>query len=819
MRRIMRAFSLWMMTGMALAGLHVQAQQCTIRQLPHAESFADTTRATCWHVLDADGVAENNWARVTDGGHGDNFSMKSLQGMPSDDWLVSPAIVVPLEGGNNLRLQWWVSAEAFYDIMPATYEVRVSTTDDTSTAMFSDSLFSETYAGEWVQRSLSLGGYAGQTIYVAFRNVSFLATSLSIDDVNLSIANDPVFEIDGPTLTILPDSAFFTARRVEGDTVGISYVWSSRMASARRANMNTRGSLLEMQYLQVGTDTITLTVQNQYGRSSVQHYVRVIECPTIATVPHFEGFEESVECWRVVSGNGTDADNWRQYFDTTMAHEGSGAMLSVYMGTQMPTEDMDEWLISPAFAIPQEVNGLVCSYYVLGASFMGSASQYEVRLSNGSARPEDFTTVLLTDSLATGYVQRNISLSEYAGRTVRFAFRNMTPLDGYLLAIDNFELRYALEPIYSLSGVSTIEVGADAGITANRIEGDTANLSFTWSSTMAAAGMATLTPQRDTLRVVYSQAGLDTITCVIRNGHGTTTLTHTLRAFSCEARTSIPYTESFEGDLDCWKIFSANTASDDDWEVYTDRQFAHSGRKMLLSYFSSDSVAADEWIVSPTFTLPDSAYGLVLSFYARGRNANGVNTAYEVRMSESTGLQPSDFDTLLLADEPSNTYVQHRINLEPYAGRTVRFAFRNVTPASTGAYLLIDDVAIRYANEPVYTLAGTTNIREGDTASFAATRVEGNTVGLQFAWSSTMAAAGNAQWVETADSSSSIIYSAAGNDTITLIVSNGYGSDTLTHSVRVYSCQPRAVYPYVEGFESQLDCWTFVNANEWNVDG
>lgn len=109
----------------------------------------------------------------------------------ADDWMVTPAIG-PLPA--NVELSW--NAVAYDPAYPDGYEVRIMTTAPTgstgnlgnlvtaSTVVFSTAA----EASAWTAHTVSLNAYAGQTVYVAFRNNSNDKFVLLIDDVKLAVA-------------------------------------------------------------------------------------------------------------------------------------------------------------------------------------------------------------------------------------------------------------------------------------------------------------------------------------------------------------------------------------------------------------------------------------------------------------------------------------------------------------------------------------------------------------------------------------------------------------------------------------------------------
>jgi hypothetical protein len=105
----------------------------------------------------------------------------------ADDWMWSPAVSVPADGAN---LQW--SAIAYDPAYRDGYEVRVKTgamptqaNQATSTIVFSTAAEETT----WTQHTLDLAAYAGQNVYIGFRNNSVDKFLLLVDDVRVADAS------------------------------------------------------------------------------------------------------------------------------------------------------------------------------------------------------------------------------------------------------------------------------------------------------------------------------------------------------------------------------------------------------------------------------------------------------------------------------------------------------------------------------------------------------------------------------------------------------------------------------------------------------
>lgn len=169
------------------------------------ESFDESTLPTGWTAIDADGDGFNWVPSLTAGNFiantGDgcvvsaSYDNDNSVALTPDNWLISPAVAIPTSA-QDVTLSWWVRGQ---DPSFATenYAVYVSTTG-TTVADFADPFLYEGVAtGDYVNLTLDLTSYVGQTIYIAFRHYNVTDMFfLNLDDievtyVNPNIANAP----------------------------------------------------------------------------------------------------------------------------------------------------------------------------------------------------------------------------------------------------------------------------------------------------------------------------------------------------------------------------------------------------------------------------------------------------------------------------------------------------------------------------------------------------------------------------------------------------------------------------------------------------
>ena len=172
----------------------IEVVECnTITEFPWLEDFEGSDN-DCWsfHNLSSDNgmrIASSRYARS-----GDNV----LFGAYNDDedanqWAISPAITLPANA-NNFNIRYYISLSNWEGIMTS-YEVRVSTTG-TDIEDFTNLIHTETGSSmdssyNYAERLHSLSDFAGQTIYIAFHNMTAQGgDAMWIDDITVGAVLD-----------------------------------------------------------------------------------------------------------------------------------------------------------------------------------------------------------------------------------------------------------------------------------------------------------------------------------------------------------------------------------------------------------------------------------------------------------------------------------------------------------------------------------------------------------------------------------------------------------------------------------------------------
>lgn len=144
-----------------------------------------------------------------------------------------------------------------------------------------------------------------------------------------------------------------------------------------------------------------------------------VECSAITSFPWRNAFDDSLSCWRNVDADG-DGYKWTFMQVDTFTCAVSESF-SVFDSTYTPL-DPDNWLISRPLVLPANAQ---LTWSAISYNTRYYNEHYSVYISTTGNEPRNFTTVLHSETLATSNpTTRTKDLSQYAGQTVRIAFRH-----------------------------------------------------------------------------------------------------------------------------------------------------------------------------------------------------------------------------------------------------------------------------------------------------------------------------------------------------------------------------------------------------------
>ena len=320
------------------------------------------------------------------------------------------------------------------------------------------------------------------------------------------------------------------------------------------------------------------------------------------------------------------------------------------------------------------------------------------------------------------------------------------------------------------------------------------------------------------LRVMIPSAGIDTIwpmavsNFFLGGGFDPTTTYYGIVQSVCDSGRTSYRTRQFQFTTGCgpvirlpWSEDFGTSTTTACWDVSqytsTNTKWRRVGSAMRGGAASSTATPFNEHMVSPVFLLPDSD-GIFLSWdYKSEEFVKAPHVEVRIVPCSADGTVSSGvWTTLLTLDDYVANYTQQHVSLDPWRGEYVKVDF--ALTGIWGKYAWVDNVMLRLQQSPLAELQAPTIAQVGDSVNYVATMSEGVDSGVVYSWHSSLL-----NQTSTAVGGWSVVYTETGIDTITLVITNVYGADTVTAVVYVVDCNPVTALPWEDGFAHTDDCW------------
>lgn len=738
------------------AAVAAPASKDVISTFPYVESFENGS--SNWTLVDNDNDGSTWSLSTTLGGtwgiHTGNDCMISGSYDPNlqvaltpDNWMISSQIQLPSDA-TDFVLSWWDAAQD-PDYPSEHYSVYIATSNTVAALSATTPVFSTTLTSDaWTKRTVDLSSYAGQSIYVAFRHHNCTDMFfMKIDDVRIGGPEAPSVSITAPLMAESNTPVQLSAT-VSGAT---SVVWTLNGATPATATTND----VTATWATAGIYTVVATATNSVGSASDSATIEIYTCETISTFPFMPNLANGLGCWTNRSDS-TAGMGWTSAGDVEGLDEGSVASFSAQsiFGIFMMDVPVDNWLTSPQIDIPA-TGEYELSWEVKPFEPAYAGDHYSVY-----AIVNNQPVVLFSETLnsnMTTWEHRVASLSNYAGQTIRVAFRHHDSQGGYVILLDQIGIDTLSAPLVRLQGPAYAKVDQAATFVAN--SGNAS--SYTW-----VVDDASLSETTNVLTHTFTTPGNHTVVVTAHNSVGSTTDSLTIEAIECQTINTIPFTEGFENQILCWETVSMDASNDQQFGIVAQDQDiqAHSGTQMFR--FSSYAQASDfnQYLITPEIELNDT---VAVKFWYMGYN---TADAFRVLYS-TTGNQPSDF-THVLADYPSvpTTWTMFGALL-PSEAKYVAINYYG----DYQYFLYVDDFEISELTAPTATISAPASAWVNNEVTISANAVMADT----YSWS----VDGTAQSSTT--NTLSYVFTTTGNHTVELTVGNRQGTATVSATIEV----------------------------------
>lgn len=739
-------------------------------RLPWETAFTTLSYSDCW---DMPYVSGNNadfsrrWRNPQTG----EIRCPGVSGT-YNSWLKAPVFYLP--DTNGITLKWDYKATVSSGVSPHV-ELRVAPCDAEGSVV-SDAEWvtvwtSDEEVASYTTYYANLDVWRGQRVRVAFVRTGEGGGTAYIDNVMLYQQQAPVFEWETPTVVHTGDTAIFSAAWLAGVDSNVTWIWHSALMDTTVVIAASTASTVPLVYTVAGWDTVTLIVSNVYGSDSAQAVVDVVDCSTIAAFPWMDDFTHSTDCWNI--------DGWT-FQGSVSAYDFDGN--NRYCSNVYYANNTGKYMLMQPVSVPATGAEHLSLWVEADGPLMVRVSPMA---SLDTATYTDTLLIVPDVSNRKEIWWRTGSLAAYAGQTVRAGFFKMDGTQAFVSAV---KIDYDTLPVLGTVSVANRSRTDSTNVCRAELRyGATDGLTFTWHSSLVDTTIVTTGSTVSIALLAYTVGGWDTVTVVMSNAYGADTVVRVVQVMDCHPVLALPWREEFDDGLDCWYL--TQNATYHRWE----RSYRYSAPYYINDYYAfsqcnfSESLTtpADAWLVSRAITIPaDTALAVRLFWHVGISSGNNLTNNYRVMVStaadctDTTAYVELYHDTLPLPNQ--NNMAQRSVSLTPYAGQTVYIAFRNQPLVRRATALMIDKVEVRETSKPSLLLAADNEtVYHGDTATFTATLQEGSDSNLVYTWHSSLL---DSTWVDAAAGGQwRLTYGLTGGmDTVTLVASNAFGSDTAT---------------------------------------
>ena len=549
--------------------LYVNVYSCdeAVTANPWEEDFEGNT--DCWHYVFGN-ATDSVWIYTNSqyAHSGSNFIvfMNDTNNTVADGWAISPKLTIP-GTLSNITLSYYIVRSEATDHL----QVLVSTTATTDTADFT-LLYDDATAtvSGYERRVIDMSSYAGETVRIAFHNMSVGGQYLmQLDDIRLGGMELPELEVEGPVTVIAGNAATYVAH---SDVSTLSWEVNGTLQSSTT-------DTLVYTFPAAGSYTVKVGATNAAGTAYDSLMVTAVECNAITSFPYSENFEAENPCWQFVSID--PANDGHIGLNDEEAFQGN---YSYALSSYSRADDYNQYLISPELTLP------ATGHYMVKFWYMGydASDAFRVLASTTTTDINAFTTVLGDNpTVATEWTEAGYVLPE----GTKYIAINYYGNYAYYLYIDSLTIDELSAPSATINGPTSGKVGYSYTFTANATVAET----YAWTVDGTAAGT------EESLTYAFDTPGNHTIGLTVGNSTGSADATPlTINIISCDAH-ALPYIVNLdEGFGTCW--------DSEGWDTITmgGNTYAYSmSAQSVMGMFMMD-LHQDNWLVTEPLTMPES---------------------------------------------------------------------------------------------------------------------------------------------------------------------------------------------------------------------
>ena len=681
-----------------------------IDTFPWEEGFeAETFPGTSWKIYDLDEVDFITWIRLANpqlvktGVASASHSYAANQ----EGWLVTPPIILPNSG--SYMFSFW-SMLYFYEYY-GNSSIWISTgSEDPSDGDYVEVWAPELITGEWTEIKLPLAGYAGETIYIAFKYEGDNNHEWIIDDLSIyEIFNNDLSLINISPNFVMPETTITPVVTVLSQGSNTTSNWSIRVTDGNGYTSTKAGtSIAYDETISINMDEWTPTVAS-----------------TLTALIIFEEDENPAnnEMEKDIDYGYAEAYASNSFVTNTYAKinlsTGEATMLLPVDVDAFPVgEDYDGEYIyrihenktmakvfpDGSFEILGTVTGFTSNYdQPVGLAFdwrtKGNLNRWYLNVidrTGGNSYPKLYTLDMST--LTINLVGESTDMNFFYGLDMAN--------DGYLYCISI--TNDALIKINPTTGENTIvgPVGSTLSyqqdVSFDEVEKKLYTIAFNGSAVFGSYDLET-GAFTEIYNYGFDQFSTFTITKVPDLDLDCTTIIDTF-----------PWEESFESETfpeTCWETYDINNVGTT-WERRTNAEFVRTGNASVMHSYKM--MNQEGWLVTPPIVIPDTD-DYTFSFWSINNFPENYSKNSVLISTGSNDPQDGDFVEIWSPETVIKEWVETKLSLADYVGETIYIAFKYDGAFAHQWY--IDDLSIYKAlkNElilldiaPSFVMPGTT---------------------------------------------------------------------------------------------------------------
>lgn len=679
------------------------AIDCSNNTIPYSYAFDNQAMADCWTITDAN----NDGKTFTIEAGYAQYTYNSSEA--ADDWLISP--VFNLTGAQYASIDYAAQSTSY----PEKFQVfAINASGSTPLTQIID-VTSTAYQTLMIDLTALNGNYSigfqcvseADQFYLKLTNFvvdNITGSSVSLDETALDfgiISANTVSEAAPVIMTSvnLDEAVTFTApANFEVSTDGL--IFSGTVTIPANSAMIVYDSVyVRFAPTAAGTFDGYVMVSSTSYTDSIYVEGEAVDCSQgIATLPFTYDFNTGLYppiCWTAI-----DEEN---YSAITIDEETGDYAISISDVDRLITPEIhatDPMLLSFDFGT-DEGEAYPTKFRIgYSATDMTEASFTFLSEVTAGTWMDTYTTVI---PAGTKYIAIDVTLM---GSYTMWFWQVANAL-----YIDNFSLTAITEPMMMANpttvNMGSIEVGSQsikdvqvltALLTDNITVTAPANFEVSGDNGSTYATTATLPATGGNLLVKYNPTAAGTHSGVITMTSGTANVSVNVtgQAADCSTAASLPFIEDFESELSaCWNTID-NDGDGYNWMSNMDfsgNLSANSGEGAYVSesYNStSGALNPDNWLITPAINIPTT--GINLCWWVAAQDNSYPADHYEVKVSTS-GTSTSNFTSVYDETISSSDWAQRVVNLDSYAGQTIRIAF--VHNNCTDMFIMkIDDIYV-----------------------------------------------------------------------------------------------------------------------------